>query len=43
MDSIRVDSGIKKIEVNDAGEYIEIPTGDASFFERFAAALQEFS
>jgi len=42
MDSLRVDSGIKRIEVNDNGEYIEIPISDTSFFERFGALIKHF-
>ncbi|MCM1327258.1 MAG: hypothetical protein NC094_12155 [Bacteroidales bacterium] len=42
MDSLRVDSGIKKIEVNDNGEYIEIPISDTAFYEKFGALLKHF-
>lgn len=42
MDSLRVDSGIKKIEVNDDGEYINIPVHDVSFFERFGEIAKSF-
>lgn len=42
MDSLRVDSGTKIIEVNDAGECISIPVGDASFFERFGRVIKSF-
>ena len=35
MDSLRVDSGIKNIEVNDNGDYISIPISDTSFYERY--------
>lgn len=42
MDSLRVDSGTKVIEVNDAGECICIPVGDASFFERFGRVIKSF-
>ncbi len=42
MDSLRVSSGIKTIEVNDAGECINVPVGDAAFFERFGAAMKNF-
>lgn len=42
MDKLRVDSGTKKIEVNDDGEYIEIPMNDASFFDRYADILKYF-
>lgn len=34
--SLRVDSGIRKIEVNDAGEYIEVSVNDAGLMARFA-------
>ncbi len=42
MDSLRVSNGIKRIEVNDNGEYIEIPISDTSFFERYAEILKYF-
>ena len=42
MDKLRVDSGIKKIEVNDAGEYISIPISDTTFYERFGAMMKNF-
>lgn len=42
MDSLRVSNGIKRIEVNDNGEYIEIPISDTVFFERYAEILQYF-
>lgn len=42
MDKLRVDSGIKTIEVNDNGDYISIPISDASFFERFGKMMKNF-
>lgn len=42
MDSLRVDSGIKNIEVNDNGDYISIPISDTSFYERFAVLMEDF-
>jgi len=42
MDKLRVDSGIKNIEVNDAGEYISIPISDTAFYERFGAVMKNF-
>ena len=42
MEKLRVGNGIKKIEVNDDGEYIEIPISDTGFFERYAAILKFF-
>lgn len=42
MDKLRVDSGIKKIEVNDNGDYISIPISDTSFYERFGALMKSF-
>ena len=42
MDSLRVDSGIKKIEVNDNGDYISIPISDTTFYERFGALIKNF-
>lgn len=42
MDRLRVDSGIKKIEVNDNGDYISIAISDASFYEQFGALIKNF-
>lgn len=42
MDSLRVNSGIKMVEVNDAGEYISIPINDAAFYERFGDLIKNF-
>lgn len=42
MDKLRVDSGVKKIEVNDNGEYICIPIRDTSFYQRFAEIIKKF-
>lgn len=39
MAGIRVQSAIKKIEVNDNGEYISLNLGDSSFPERFFAMI----
>lgn len=36
---IRVSSGVKKIEVNDAGEYITLPVSDDSFVVQFYKIL----
>lgn len=41
MDSIRVNSGVKVIEVNDAGETISLPLSDDSFIRDFFALLNE--
>lgn len=38
---IRVSSGVKKIEVNDQGEYIILPLSDDSFVSRFYKLLDE--
>lgn len=35
MNSVRFESSVKKIEVNDNGEYVTIDTGDNSFYENF--------
>lgn len=35
MDNLRLSSGVKKIEVNDAGECIFVNLSDNTFFERF--------
>lgn len=42
MDSLRVDSGVKTIEVNDNGDFISIPISDTTFYERFASLLKNF-
>lgn len=42
MDKLRVDSGIKKIEVNDNGDYISIPISDTTFYERFGTLIKNF-
>lgn len=42
VDKLRVDSGIKNIEVNDNGDYISVPISDASFYERFGSLLKSF-
>lgn len=42
MDKLRVNSGIKKIEVNDNGDYISIPISDATFYERFGTLIKNF-
>lgn len=35
MDKIKIDNGTKRIEVNDNGDYIELPMRDQSFPTRF--------
>lgn len=42
MDSLRIDNGTKKIEVNDAGEYIEFSIVNNDFFRSFFDLLQWF-
>lgn len=42
MDSLRIDNGIKKIEVNDAGEYIEFSVVSNDFFRAFSDLIQWF-
>ncbi len=42
MDSLRIDNGLKRIEVNDAGEYIEFSVVDSGFFRAFFDLLQWF-
>lgn len=41
MDSIRVNSGVKVIEVNDKGETISLPLSDDSFVKGFFDLLNE--
>lgn len=38
--SLRVDRGIRRIEVNEEGECIEVSLNDSAFFEKFAAFLK---
>lgn len=42
IDSIRVDTGVKKIEVNDEGETISLNFADQSFPARYFAMVDEF-
>lgn len=42
MDSLRIDNGLKKIDVNDAGEYIEFSVASNDFFKAFSDLLQWF-
>ena len=40
MERIRIDTGIKEIEVNDSGDSIQIPVNDTAFYKRFVEALK---
>ena len=42
MDKLRVDSGIKNIEVNDNGDYISVPIRDTVFYQKFADIIKKF-
>ncbi len=42
MDKLRVDSGIKNIEVNDNGDYISVPIRDTVFYQKFADIIRKF-
>lgn len=42
MDKLRVDSGIKTIEVNDDGECIRFSVTDSAFFENFFRLINWF-
>lgn len=42
MDSLRIDNGMKKVEVNDAGEYIEFSVVNSEFYRAFFELLQWF-
>ncbi len=42
VEKLRLDSGIKKIEVNDDGEYISINLSDNTFFDRFNKFINWF-
>lgn len=36
---LQVDTGVRRIKVNEAGEYIELSVNDSTFFDRFADLL----
>ena len=36
MEKLRIDNGLKKIEVNDEGEYIYFSLNDTNFFSKYA-------
>lgn len=42
MDKLRVNIGIKNIEVNDNGDYISIPISDSTFYEHFGEVMKNF-
>lgn len=42
MDSLRIDNGLRQIEVNDKGEYIEFSVVSNDFFRAFSDLLQWF-
>jgi hypothetical protein len=42
MDSIRIETGVKKIQINDGPEYIEFNPADVSFAERFYQLIRDF-
>lgn len=42
MDSIRIETGVKNIQVNDGPEFITFDPTDVSFAEKFYALVQEF-
>lgn len=42
MDGIRVNSGVKKIEVNDNGDFIFLPLSNDKFVRRFYDLVDEF-
>lgn len=42
MDSLRIDNGLKKIEVNDAEEYIEFSVTNNDFFKAFSNIIRWF-
>lgn len=41
MNGFRINTGIKRIEVNDAGECIELQLGDATLFSRICEFMDE--
>lgn len=40
--NIKVDNGIRRIGVNDEGEYIELSLTDVTLFDRFASVIEWF-
>jgi hypothetical protein len=42
MDSIRVETGIKRIQINDGPEFIEFNPSDVVFAERFYQLIKDF-
>ena len=42
MDSIRIETGVKNIQVNDGPEFITFDPTDVSFAENFYSLVQEF-
>lgn len=42
MERIRIDTGIKEIEVNDSGDSIKIPVNDTAFYKRFLESFNRF-
>lgn len=42
MNSIRIETGVKNIQVNDGPEYISFNPSDISFAERFYQLIQDF-
>jgi hypothetical protein len=43
MDSIRIDTGVKKIYVNGGPEYIEFNPSDVTFAEKFYQLVKDFN
>ena len=43
MDSIRINNGVKVIEVNDAGDTIRLPLSDDSFVKGFYGLLNDIA
>lgn len=42
MERIRIDTGIREIEVNDSGDSIKIPVNDTAFYKRFVESFNRF-
>lgn len=42
MDSVRIDTGVKRLQINDGPEFIEFNPSDITFAERFYALLRAF-
>lgn len=42
MDSLRIDTGVRRIQINDGPEYIEFNPEDVTFAEKFYQLIKDF-